>query len=221
MSESPLVAHVVFRLGPVPFTEPVVTTWAVGAVLVLLAWLATRSRAEVPARGQAVAEIVVETLLSQMREILHADPRPLLPLVGTLFLLILSCNLAALIPGAHSPTGSLETPLALSLVVLVSVQGMGLWTRGPLGWARSFVSPTPLLLPLHLMSEVTRTLSMAIRLFGNSMSHELVLAVIVSLAGLLVPVPLQLLGLLIGLVQAYIFAVLATVYLGGAIGQEE
>ena len=130
-------------------------------------------------------------------------------------------NAQAAIPGAKPPTGHLETPAALALVVFLSVHFFGIRAQGVGGYLAHYLKPNPLLLPLNVLSEVTRTFSLMVRLFGNIMSHEFVLAIVVFLAGLLLPVPFMLLGILIGLIQAYIFTVLAAVFIGAALGSSE
>lgn len=222
IATSPLSAEVVFRLGPVPFTRPVVTTWVIIAVLALVCWLGLR-RARVHDAGpvQTVLEIVAEAIADQLREIIRRDPWPYLPLIGTLFVFLVIANLAAVIPGVQPPTGRIETPAALAAIVFVSVHYFGIATQGPKKYFLHYVRPSALLLPLNVLSEITRTFSLMVRLFGNMMSHEFVIAIVVFLAGLLVPIPFMLLGILIGLIQAYIFSVLAAVFVGAAIGSVE
>ena len=220
MESNPLAPDVLFSLGPVPITRSVVTTWGIMALLVLVSWLGTR-RARIHAGMlQTVLEIVVETLEKQVREIIRRDPWPYLPLLGTLFLFIVTANLSPVIPGVKPPTGHIETPAALAAIVFLSVHFFGIRSRGTLEYLRRYVRPNPLLLPLNVLSELTRTFSLMVRLFGNIMSHELVLAVIIFLAGLLLPLPFILLGILIGIIQAYIFTVLAAVFIGAAVGDD-
>ncbi|RME97507.1 MAG: F0F1 ATP synthase subunit A, partial [Alphaproteobacteria bacterium] len=128
---------------------------------------------------------------------------------------------SAVVPGVSPPTGHIETPAALALVVFLSVHIIGVRMRGVRDYLHHYLEPSPLLLPLNILSELTRSFSLMVRLFGNMMSHEFVLGIVVVLAGLFVPVPFMLLGILIGVVQAYIFAVLATVYIGAALGAVE
>ncbi len=138
-------------------------------------------------------------------------------LSGSLFLYIAACNLAGLLPGVHPPTGSLATTSALAIVVFLAVPVAGIRTRGVLGYLREFFRPNPLMAPLHVISELSRTVALSVRLFGNIMSGHLVVALLVALTGVIVPMPLMALDLLIGLLQAYIFAILATVYVGAAL----
>lgn len=207
----PLAAHVAFRLGPVAVSRAVVTTWGIMAVLVAGSALTVR-------RWPAVLDLAVEALCEQIAEAMQVPPRPYLPLLGTLFLFILAANLSPLLPGIHAPTARAETTAALALVVFATVHVSGIRVLGLRAHLARYLRPTPLLLPLTVLSELTRTLSLTVRLFGNIMSHELVIAVMLGLAGLLVPVPLMALGLLIGAVQAYIFTILAAVFLGAAVG---
>jgi F-type H+-transporting ATPase subunit a len=218
---SPLENEIVFRLGTVPVCRPVVTTWVIVAVLGLTSWLGTRSVTTRPSPFQTVLEFLVEELGAQIREIVRRDPAPFLPLLGTMFIFIAAANLSALLPGVKPPTASVETPAALAIIVFVSVHVYGIRARGWSRYLRSYLEPNPLMLPLNVLSEITRTFSLMVRLFGNVMSHELVIGIVISLAGLLVPIPFMALTILIGLIQAYIFTVLATVFIGAAVGAVE
>lgn len=221
MDASPFASTVVFRVGPIAITEPVVTTWIIMLVLALGSWSVTRRLEPHPDRRQAVLEVIVAGLVGQIEEVIHKDARPLLPLIGTLFVFLVAANLSGVLPGAEAPTAKIETPAALALVVFFSVHYFGVRARGFLGYLASFAKPKLIMLPLNLLSDVTRTFSLMVRLFGNVMSGEFVIALVVALAGLFVPIPLMALEILLGLVQAYIFTVLATVFIGAAIGSVE
>jgi F-type H+-transporting ATPase subunit a len=210
---SPLVSPVVFQLGPVPFTEEVVTTWGIVVVLGAFAYLSTHG---LSARVQAAVEAVFVLLEDQIRGVLQSDPEPLLPFIGTLFLFLAVANLSSLIPGVKAPTASIETPAALALIVFFAVHVFGIREKGLWRYLRSFAEPSVVMLPLNILSEVTRTFALMVRLFGNMMSHEFIIGILIALAGLLVPIPFMVLGILIGLIQAYIFAILATVFIGAA-----
>ncbi|MGE5194402.1 MAG: F0F1 ATP synthase subunit A, partial [Deltaproteobacteria bacterium] len=158
-----------------------------------------------------------EHLEGVMRDMFECEPKPYTPLVATLALYIGTANLFGLIPGMHSPTADFSTTSALALVVFLAVPYYGIRARGLGGYLKHYLQPTPLMLPLELISEFSRTLALAVRLFGNIVSEELVIAVLLGLAGLLVPVPIMMLSVLTGLVQAYIFAVLSVVYLSAAV----
>ncbi len=219
MMPSPLVAEVVWRIGPVPITQPVVVTWVIMIVAVAgAATLRRRLSVEQPGRVQLLAEIVVDTLSREIGASALVEPLALLPLLGTLFGYILVANLCGLLPGVHPPTAALETDAALGAVVFGSVVIYGVRARGPLGFLRSFASPTPLMLPLNLLESLTRMVSMTVRLFGNVMSGVFVTAIVLSLAGLLVPVPFMALEMLTGVIQAYIFTALTLVLIAGVAG---
>jgi F-type H+-transporting ATPase subunit a len=218
---SPLANAILFHLGPVAITRPVVTTWAIMAVLALTSWLATRRLDPVPGRRQIVVELVVTGIIGQIDEVLRKNPRPFLPLLGTLFIFLVAANLSGVLPGVEAPTGKLETPAALALIVFAAVHFFGVRARGVFGYLASFAKPKLIMLPLNIISEVTRTFSLMVRLFGNVMSGEFIIALVVALAGLFLPIPLMALEILVGLVQAYIFTVLATVFIGAAVDNAE
>ncbi|MFC2966706.1 F0F1 ATP synthase subunit A [Acidimangrovimonas pyrenivorans] len=220
MHHTPFGLEILFHLGPVPISRAVVTTWGIMALLTLVSWWGTRAAA----RGglfAAALEILVETLEEQVRSILQRDPWPYLPMLGTLFVFLVVANLSAVVPGVTPPTGRIETPAALALIVFFSIHYFGIKARGAGGYFAHFLHPSPMLLPLNILGEFTRILSLMVRLFGNMMSHEFVIAIVLYLAGLFLPVPFMLLGILIGVIQAYIFTILATVYIGAGIGAVE
>jgi F-type H+-transporting ATPase subunit a len=218
MERSPLASVVLFHLGPVAITRPVVTTWAIMLVLGVVCRLLTRRLALHPARPQIVLELLVTGMARQIEDVIRKDARPFLPLLGTLFIFLVTANLSGVLPDVEAPTGKIETPAALALIVFVSVHYFGVRARGLAGYLASFAEPKLIMLPLNILSDVTRTFSLMVRLFGNVMSGEFVIALIVALAGLFVPIPLMVLEILVGLVQAYIFTVLATVFIGAAVG---
>lgn len=217
MQATPFASTVLFHVGPIPITQPVATTWGLMLLLTAGAALATRRLRPPPSRRQAVLELVVSGILEQIEGAIRKDARPLLPLLGTLFLLLVAANLSGLLPGVEAPTATLETPAALALIVFLAVHYFGVRAQGPLGYLASFARPKLIMLPLNVLGELTRTFSLMVRLFGNVMSGEFVIASVVALAGLFVPIPLMALELLVGLVQAYIFTVLATIFIGAAI----
>ena len=218
---SPLETEILFRLGAIPIARPVVTTSAIVILLAVGSWTSTRRLRLSPGRWQAVLEAVVTWVADQVREVIRKDPAPFLPLLGTLFLFIAAANLSAVLPGVKSPTASIETPAALAIVVFLAAHVYGIRAQGVGRYFGSYLKPNPLLLPLNIVSEVTRTFSLMVRLFGNMMSHEMVLGIVATIAGLLVPIPFMALGILVGLIQAYIFSILATVFVGAAVGAVE
>jgi len=208
----------VWDLGPVTLNATVVFSWLVMIILVGGAWLVTRNLSSGPriSRWQNLLETVVVLTRSQIRDITQQDPGRYMAFIGTLFLFISVSNLLSIIPGYSAPTGSLSTTAALAICVFVAVPVFGIMERGVLGYLRNYIEPTPLMLPFNIISELSRTMALAVRLFGNIMSGRILIAILLSIVPLLVPVVLEILGLLIGQIQAYIFAVLATVYIASA-----
>jgi len=221
LKNSPLSPDVLFHVGPVPIDRSVATTWAIIAFLAFISWLGLRRASVEGGPLQSPIEIVVEALAEQIEAVMQADPWPYVPLLGTLFIFIVTANLSAVLPGVEAPTAHLETPAALALIVFFSVHAFGIYRRGFGAYFARYLKPNPMLLPLNLLSEITRSFSLMIRLFGNMMSHAFVIAIVLFLAGLFVPIPFMLLGILIGTIQAYIFTVLASVYLAAAVGSVE
>jgi F-type H+-transporting ATPase subunit a len=218
MLDSPLTSVILFHLGPIAITRPLVTTWVIMLVLIAACWGITRRLQVRPDGRQAVLEIVVTGIAQQIEDVIRKDPRPFLPLLGTLFIFVVTANLSGLLPGVQAPTSKLETPAALALIVFFSVHYFGVRARGLRGYLASFAEPKLIMLPLNIVSQLTRTFSLMVRLFGNVMSGEFVIALVVALAGLFVPIPLMVLEILVGIVQAYIFTVLATIFVGAAVG---
>ena len=217
--KSPLANVALFYIGPVPITECLLVTWAIMLVLVLGAVLVTRRLSITPSSLQTGAELLVDTLDSQIRDTMQAEPGPYRAFIGTLFALIFVCNWSSLVPGVEPPTAHIETDAALSLVVFMAVIWFGVRAGGVRGYLATFASPNPIMIPLNFIESITRSFSMVVRLFGNVMSGVFIVGIVLSLAGLLVPIPLIALDLLTGAVQAYIFAILAMVFIAGAISE--
>ena len=215
---SPFDLPVVFNVGPVPVTRPVVVTWGIMAVLMIGSRLLTRRLHVSPGRVQTALELLVTTIESQIGDVIPDAGGGYVWLLGTMFLFLVFANVSGLFPGIQAPTAHIETPAALAAVVFLSVHVAGVSRHGLLGYLREFARPSILLLPLNILSEVTRTFSLMIRLFGNVMSGEFIIAIVLGLAGLLVPLPLMGLELLTGLIQAYIFTTLAAVFIAAALG---
>jgi F-type H+-transporting ATPase subunit a len=219
MTRSPLALETLFTIGPVPVTEPVVVTWGLMAILALGGFVATRQLAVAPSRSQTVLEVIVGAIEDQIRDTMRVAPAPYLPLIGMLFAFILVANWSSLVPGIDPPTAHIETDAALALIVFFAVIYFGIRSRGIGGYLRTFAEPSIVMIPLNIIETFTRTFSLVVRLFGNIMSGVFIIGIILSLAGLLVPIPLMALGLLTGAVQAYIFTVLAMVFIGSAVTQ--
>jgi F-type H+-transporting ATPase subunit a len=207
-----------WQYGFVTLNATIVFTWALMAVLVTAAALITRRLAtgHERSRWQNLLEIVVTAMVSQIREVGLKQPRPYLGFLGTLFLFIAAAALATVVPGYEPPTASLSTTAALALCVLVAVPLFGISGRGLLAYLKTYVRPTPIMLPFNLISEVSRTLALAVRLFGNMMSGAMIIAILLSITPFVFPIVMTALGLLTGMVQAYIFTILAAVYIAAA-----
>jgi F-type H+-transporting ATPase subunit a len=216
---SPLAIKTLFTIGLVPITEPVVVTWGIMAGLGLGGWLATRSLALKPTRRQAVLELIVRTIEDHIQSTMRAAPAPYVAMIGTLFLFILTANWSSLIPGIEPPTAHVETDAGLGLIVFFAIIYFGIRARGVWGYLKTFAEPTIIMIPLNVVETFTRTFSLIVRLFGNVMSGVFIVGIVLSLAGLLVPIPLMALDLLTGAVQAYIFTVLAMVFIGSAVNE--
>jgi len=198
-------------------------TWFNMLILVLGAWLVTRRlrREGRLSRWQNLLEVLVSGMEEQIHDMGLAPPREFLPFLGSLFLFVLFSNLLAVIPGYVAPTGSLSTTTALAICVFLSVPLWGIQRRGLLGYLRMYIKPSVFMLPFNIMGEVSRTLALAVRLFGNVMSGSMIAGILLSIAPLFFPVLMQLLGLITGVIQAYIFAVLAAVYIAAGAQMEQ
>lgn len=215
---------VLFRWGPVVLNATILCTWIVMVLLTVVSWLVTRKLAapgEPRSRWQNALEVVVETIRSQIREICPEDNDIHLPFVGTLFLFIAVSNVLDILPEWHAPAGSLSTTAALAVSVGVAVPVFGIQSHGLIGYFRHYLRPAWVMLPFHLLAETTRNLALSVRLFGNIMSGSMIVALLVAIAPLFFPILMQALGLLIGLIQAYIFSVLAMVYIAAAVQREQ
>lgn len=222
MGKPEFLELLVFHLGPLHFNATVLTTWLLMAVLAGLAWFGTRRLSVVaPSRLQTALEGTVLALQAAIEDTAPGNATRLLPFIGTLWLFITTANLAGLVPGLRSPTGDLSLTVALAVLVFVSVHWFGIRIDGLRAYLRHYLTPNPILLPFHLLGEATRTLALAVRLFGNMMSLEMAALLVLLVAGFLAPVPLLMLHIVEALVQAYIFGTLALVYVAGALQSHE
>lgn len=218
MNNGALGSNVVFHVGAMPITDTVVTTWGIMLYLVLIAMGLTHRLQLLPGRGQTIAEGIVAVIERAIGEVLPISAvRRVLPFVATLWLFVLVANLVGLIPGLHSPTRDLSATGALAVMVFVSTHWFGIRAKGFRSYFKHYAEPSVILMPFHIISELTRTLALAIRLFGNIMSLEMAALLVLLIAGFLVPVPLLMLHVIEAVVQAYIFGILALIYIAGAI----
>jgi F-type H+-transporting ATPase subunit a len=210
--------QVLWHHGGITLNGTIATTWAMMIAMALGAWLITRRLAtgRTISRWQCSLEIVVTSIEQQIREVGMDEPERYLPFLGTLFLFVATASLCTLIPGFYPPTGSLSTTAALALCVFVAVPLFGVREQGLAGYLKSYAKPTFVMLPFNIISELSRTLALAVRLFGNMMSGAMIIAILLTITPYLFPIAMTALGLLTGMVQAYIFSILAAVYIAAA-----
>lgn len=211
---------IVFYVGPFAITSIVITTWGIMLILAIFCWLATRQLSLDPGPLQTMLEGIVLVIEESIEAVSPGCAQQMLPFIGTLWIYIVIANLVGIIPQLHSPTGNLSVTAGLALLVFLSVHWFGIRNEG-IRYFKHYLSPSPILLPFHLISEVTRTIALAVRLFGNIMSLELVALLVLLVAGLLVPIPLLMLHIVEALVQAYIFGMLALIYVVGAMQSQQ
>ncbi|MCB1985335.1 MAG: F0F1 ATP synthase subunit A [Burkholderiales bacterium] len=211
-------AIVFWQWGRVSLNATIAYTWLVMALLTLISWLVTRNLSSGTgiSRWQNLLEVVVTGIRDQIKEVSQQQPGKYLPFVGTLFLFIAVANLLNMVPGYMAPTGSLSTTTALAICVFVAVPLYGIASEGPISYFKRYVKPTILMLPFNIIGEISRTIALAVRLYGNIMSGTVIVAILLSLTPYFFPIVMQLLGLLTGMIQAYIFAILAMVYIASA-----
>jgi F-type H+-transporting ATPase subunit a len=207
-----------WQSGFVKLNGTIVFTWALMAVLVIASVVITRrlSTDMTRSRWQNLLEIIVTGIQEQIGEVGLQHPETYIGFIGTLFLFVAASALSTIIPGFEPPTSSLSTTAALALSVFVAVPIYGIAERGLGGYLKSYIEPTFIMLPFNIISELSRTLALAVRLFGNMMSGTMILAILLTITPFIFPVAMSALGLLTGMVQAYIFSILAAVYIASA-----
>ena len=207
-----------WQYGFFKLNATIVFTWGLMLVLAVGSKLITRkiSTDMKRSRWQNLLEIIITGMEKQIEEVGLSQPRKYLPFLGTLFLFVAASSLCTVIPGYQPPTGSLSTTTALALCVFVSVPFFGINEQGVGNYIKSYMQPTPIMLPFNILSELTRTLALAVRLFGNMMSGAMIVGILLTLVPFIFPIIMTVLGLLTGMVQAYIFSILAAVYIAAA-----
>ncbi|QUY46084.1 F0F1 ATP synthase subunit A (plasmid) [Acaryochloris sp. 'Moss Beach'] len=207
-----------WQWGMFSLNATLIFTWLVMEVLVVGSWLVTRhlSASTQISRGQNLLEVIVLGIRDQIQEIIDQPAGPYLPFIGTLFIFIALSNLLSVIPGYQPPTGSLSTTTALALCVFFAVPLYGVRKKGVRGYLQQYLQPNPIMLPFNIIGDFSRIVALAVRLFGNVMSGTMIVGILLSVAPLLFPVMMQVLGLLTGMIQAYIFAILAMVFIAAA-----
>jgi F-type H+-transporting ATPase subunit a len=216
--------HIIYwQSGFFKLNATLVFSWVTMLVLVISSALVTRQLSVGPdrmSRWQHGLEIIVTTIRDQISDASRQDARPFLPFIGTLFLFIATANIIEIIPGITSPAASLSTTIALSLCVFVAVPLFGIQSQGWGSYLKHYIEPTPVMLPFNIISEISRTIALAIRLFGNVMSTSLLVAILLSIVPLLFPVVMEAFGLLVGVIQAYVFAILSMVYIASGMRRQ-
>ena len=209
---------VIWQFNAFTLNATILFTWIVMALLVVGSLLVTH-RLSTETRfshWQNLLEVLVTGIRDQIRDVSHQEPGRYLPFVGTLFIFVVVSNSLSIIPGYQPPTGSLSTTTALAICVFIAVPLYGISEQGGVNYLRHYIQPTVFMLPFNLIGEISRTIALAVRLFGNIMSGTMIAAILLTITPLLFPVIMQALGLLIGIIQAYIFAILAMVYIASA-----
>jgi F-type H+-transporting ATPase subunit a len=208
-----------WQYGIITINLTLVTTWGIMLLLIVSSWLVTRKlKSDIKiSRWQCFLEIIVVGINKQIEEVGLSKPEKYIDFIGTLFLFIFVSNICIIFPGYRPPTGSLSTTTALALSVFLAVPFYGISKSGVWGYLKSFLQPTWIMLPFNLIGEISRTLALAVRLFGNIMSGGMIVAILLSISPFIFPIIMNMLGLLTGTVQAYIFSILATVYIAAAV----
>lgn len=214
---------VFWEWGAFQLNATIVFTWVVMAVLVVGSWLVTRklSSGKHMSRSQNLLEVVVLFLRREIRSLSNQNPDPYLPFIGTLSLFIVASSILSIVPGFAVPTASITTTLALAVCVLVAVPVYGIRNLGFARYLRNYIKPTPLMLPFNIIGEITRTAALAIRLFGNMLSGVKIVSVLALIVPIGPTIVMNAFGLLVGVIQAYIFGLLAMVYIASGMQREE
>ena len=208
-------------IGPLTISETVLTTWIIMLILMVVSWFVTRRLRMQPDAVQTTIEGIISTMETAIAAVEPKHALQLLPFIGSLWIFLVIANLSGLIPGVHSPTGDLSTTAALAFLVFLAAHWFGIRAQGLKNYLRHYLSPSPILLPFHIISEITRIIALAVRLFGNIMSLEMAALLILFVAGFLVPVPVLMLHVVEALVQAYIFGILALIYIAGGLQSQQ
>jgi len=207
--------QVIFNILGIPITNTIISTWAIMVIVIIFAWVIRKYR-------PGISEIIIESINGIISSVMPDDIKVIkyLPILGSLAIFLMFSNIFSFIPFMVSPTANINTTIALALVVFFAVHLYGIREKGIVGYLKDFAKPV-FILPLEIVSQVSRTLSLSIRLFGNILSTDLIVAIIFSLVPFFVPLPLVALSMLTGVLQAYIFTVLASLYIASAIEVEE
>lgn len=214
-----IAPRVVFSIFGIPVTDSVTTTWVVMGLILLLGWVISRNLSEYPSKIQTIFESIIEFYENIAVQIMGEEGRQFVPLAVSIGLFVLFSNWIEVIPGFSAPTRDLSTTIALAIVAVASTYVAGIKKKG---WRffKKYIEPNPIFLPINILEELVRPISLSFRLFGNILGEEIVIAILVMIVPLILPVPLILLGLFTGLIQAFIFSLLTLLYVAGAVGEE-
>jgi len=217
MDKSSLIEQITINIFGLSISESIITSLGITLFLATICWLSTRKLSTKPSNYQTILEAIYQVMYNAVADILPEQSEIIFPFVATLWIFILIANLMGIIPGLNSPTNDLSVTASLAIVTFLSVHWFGLRIEGVKKYLKHYISPNPLLLPFHLISEISRTLALAVRLFGNMMSLQLTALIILMVAGFLAPIPILMLHLIEAVIQAYIFGMLALIYIAGGI----
>jgi len=209
--------EVLFSIGPVKVTDTVIITWVVMIMITCVCYMLTRRLSLKPSGYQEILEAVIETIEKTVKDVVPVNPWMVVPILGTLWIFIGFSNLIGLLPGFKTPTADINTTFAFAVISYSMTHVFGIRTEGIRGYLAHYREPSWLLLPFHLIAEVTRTIALSVRLFGNMLSGDMIAVILIGIVGLLVPVPFYLLHVVIGIIQAYIFGILTLVFIAGVI----
>lgn len=215
MGSEGFLSHVTFHIGFLYITQSVMTSWLIMVFLLFFGWLFTRNLSDQPGNLETAMEGIYLALYGAIEDVLPQQAELVFPFVATLWIFILISNLIGIVPGFYAPTADLSVTAGLAILTFLSVHWFGIRSEGLKNYLTHYIQPSPILLPFHLISEVSRTLALAVRLFGNMMSLELTALIVLMIAGFLAPVPVLMLHIVEAVIQAYIFGMLALIYIAG------
>lgn len=217
MESSGFLSSLVIHIGFLKITYTVIITWMIMAFLAVFSILSTRKLSMTPKGYQTVLEEIIIGMRNAVHDVLPQHLDMVFPFIATIWIFILICNLIGIVPALDSPTADISTTAGLAFLVFLSVHWFGIRAEGLKNYLRHYLKPSPILLPFHIISEISRTLAMAVRLFGNIMSLELITLIVLMIMGFLVPIPLLMLHIVEACIQTYIFGMLALIYIAGGI----
>lgn len=209
------------QLSSLTITQSILTSWFIMVVLLITSWFLTRNLSMQPEKYQIVLEGIYLVMHDAIKEVLPEQADLVFPYIATLWIFIFIANLIGIIPGFHSPTADLSVTACLAILTFFSVHWFGIKSEGFKNYLKHYIKPSPFLLPFNLISELSRTLALAVRLFGNMMSLELTALIVLMVAGFLAPIPILMLHIIEAIIQAYIFGMLALIYIAGGIQSYE